>query len=66
MLQALQSLGRMPPRSADGDKVVHFMRHGQTQMNAYLEDSPSYGTAGFTDPLLCGLLLYRWACMAVS
>ncbi|WIA29844.1 hypothetical protein OEZ86_012314 [Tetradesmus obliquus] len=34
-----------------GDKIVHLMRHGVTEMNVYLSTN-RYGSKGFRDPLL--------------
>ena len=36
--------------------MLHLLRHGQTEMNAYLEKH-EYGSDGFVDPLLCALHL---------
>jgi hypothetical protein len=39
--------------AAAGDKVLHVMRHGVTEMNVHLGTCrPAYGQPGFVDPLL--------------
>ncbi|KAK9811659.1 hypothetical protein WJX72_007780 [[Myrmecia] bisecta] len=39
-----------PARPQNGNKVIHFLRHGQTAMNVYLSNYP-YQSKAFVDPL---------------
>ncbi|GBF89106.1 hypothetical protein Rsub_01823 [Raphidocelis subcapitata] len=39
--------------ASGGDKVLHLLRHGTTEMNVHLAKArPAYGEGGFVDPLL--------------